>query len=118
MANKEIMALSIGQPQGGFQSISFVMWFPVAAGNAMPQPNFKSAWPDISTKDPALLSALQAGTIIEEATATVLPASLTSAQLQVILQAAWTSRNSYLAGVPPQGQYYGFYFDGTTWIKA
>jgi hypothetical protein len=116
--SKQVMALALSQPQGGFQAYTYILWFPVPVGKELPQPQFRSAWPDINSKDPALVTALQQGTMIEEVYGTTLPASLTSAQLQVVLQAAWSSRSAYLAGVPPAGSYYGFFFDGTTWTKA
>jgi hypothetical protein len=49
----------------------------VTVGKELPQPQFRSAWPDINAKDPALVTALQQGTMIEEVYGTTLPASLT-----------------------------------------
>jgi hypothetical protein len=41
------------------------------------------------------VTALQQGTMIEEVYGTTLPASLTAAQLEIVLQAAWSSRSAY-----------------------
>jgi hypothetical protein len=116
---KEVMLLTQSAPQGGLQGIFFVCWFAVPAGKEFPQPNFKSAWPDINTKDGVLQSALQAGSVIEMSFNATVPVSITTAQLQTFLQNWWSSVNSYLsANAQYPGVNYGFFWDGTSWAKA
>jgi hypothetical protein len=116
--SERTMILQVGLPQGGWISVHFVMWFPVTAGNELPQPNFISSWSDIGSKDTALLSALRAGSVIEKSYSQDFPAGMSLANVEAFLSAAWTAVNSYLAGVPQPGQFYGTYWDGTAWAKA
>ena len=116
--SEKAMVLDISQPLGGWLQISYVMWFPVTPGNELAIPGFVSAWKDIGGKDAALLTALQAGQVIERVCTTNFPSSFTAAQIEAFLMAAWNAVGGYLAGLPQPGQFYGTYWDGTVWSKA
>jgi hypothetical protein len=116
--SEKVMVLDVGLPQGGWISVRFAMWFPVAAGNELAQPTFTSSWADVASKDSALLLALRAGTVLEKVYSHDFPAGMSLANVEAFLAAAWTAVNSYLGGVPQPGQFYGTYWDGTAWAKA
>src|SRR6184192_3931291 len=116
--SERTMILDVGLPQGGWITARFVMWFPVTLGNELAQPNFNSVWQDIVTKDNALLTALRAGQYVEKVYAHDFPAGMSLANVEAFLSAAWNAVNNYLTGVPQPGQFYGTYWDGTSWTKA
>jgi hypothetical protein len=110
---KQIITLEVQPGVGGMTTVTYVFWFPVTVGKEVPQPSLtKSAYAGASA---ASLQALQLGQVIEESSSDTFPSSATKAQIQAQLQGIYSGRAAYLASLPPKGQYYGVFFDGTVW---
>jgi hypothetical protein len=116
--SEQVMVLNIIPAAGGWMTVVLAMWFAVTAGNELPIPNFTSAWKDINAKDPALLTALQAGQIVEITDNLRFPANMSATNVEAFLASAWASVNAARNAGPQPGQFYGTYFDGTAWNKA
>lgn len=92
-----------------------LFWFPITK-----QPVTQTAgssWTPSGTSlgaSSAENQAIQAGTVKEEGHSYVFPINLAVANIEAFLQQAWANRNAQLNG---QGanQFYGSFFDGTTW---
>jgi hypothetical protein len=120
---KDIVVLNIDQVQGGVVQIRCVFWFPIA--NGYPNPNATSAYPAINTTDPAVFTALQAGTMLEEVYSLQFPTSTINnnwSTVEAIILAFYTERKNYRGGVtaaiPDPGAKYKVYHDSTTGWSA
>lgn len=110
---KQIIILETNPQDGGYLSVRFAMWFPVAAGKEVPRPEItSSAWKQALTAD---ITALQVGSVIEEVNNVRFANTQTAAQIKTALVAQYGSRKTYLDALPFVGQYYGTFYDGTAW---
>lgn len=113
---KQIVVLETNPADGGFINIRCCFWFPVTVGQELPRPDLvASAWKAAAPGD---LSALQAGTILEEVNSYRYPSSFTAANIKTELVAAYNARKAYLLSIPFQGQYYGVFFDSVAGWSA
>lgn len=120
---KDIVLLDIQQVIGGIVQIRCVFWFPVT--NAYPAPTATSAYPAINTTDPAILSAIQAGTVLEETMTLQFPTSTITnnwATVETIILAFYNERKNYRAGtvaaLPDPGLKYKIAHDSVTGWSA
>ena len=112
LAAPQIIILGIDAQEGGGIRVTAVFWFPVPVGEELPNAGAGSSFVGATT---AQLDEIRAGRVREEVKSYAFPSSLTLAQVQSFLQAAWTDRQAYLAGKPASGKFYGFSWDGTAW---
>lgn len=110
MAAKRIIVLETIPSDGGFQNVRTALWFPMTS--PIPNPNFESAWPGRSQAE---IDALRSGTVREEQRTFTFPVGMTGAQIKNALESDWTARNTWISTQSPPGQFYGLFFDGTTW---
>jgi hypothetical protein len=117
MATKQIIVLdeSTSETQVSYR-VAF--WFPITV-NPVPQ-TAGSAWVPSGTSlgaSAAENTALQVGTIKEELQSFTFPVGTPVSAIEAVLQQAWAKRNAQIGG---QGanQFYGSFFDGTSWGTA
>ena len=115
MANKQIIVLSKTTTETEV-TYSCLFWFPITTKPA-PQ-TAGSAWAPITGAttgaSAAENTAIQNGTVKEEANEFTFPVGLAVGNIEAFLQQAWTNRNNELSGIGAY-QFEGSYFDGTTW---
>ncbi|MDE2102348.1 MAG: hypothetical protein KGL39_34195 [Patescibacteria group bacterium] len=88
-------------------SYEVLFWHPITSG--MQSQTNGSQWAGASTTEN---DAIKAGTVLEEAHSFSFPAGIAAANIEAVLQQAWSNRNGQLAGVGP-AQYNGTYYDPT-----
>lgn len=111
MAN-QVTVLSVTSAIGGEFNVSVVFWYPVTAGQECPNPGATSAYKNAPG---AVLTALQAGQLIEESRSYIVPSSYSIAQVEAFLLAMYQAKATYIGTKPAVGQFYGFNYDGTSW---
>lgn len=100
------------------------MWLVAPQSRILPLPNFVSAVPPVSAVpwgvSPTVLSALQAGTLVEQQTQVSLGVvGLTTAAIEAALQARYASLQATLTSlVFSTVHFVGALFDGTTWTAG
>jgi hypothetical protein len=114
MATKQIIVLD-QQTNETEVNYRIAFWFPITL-NPVPQ-SAGSAWVPSGSSAGASTAenqAIQAGTIKEEVRSFDFPVGTPVSAIEAVLQQAWAKRNAQIAG---QGanQFYGSFFDGTTW---
>jgi len=120
---KQIVLLDISENQPGIVNIRCVFWLPVTSG--YPSPSFVSSYLDINNTDPAVLTALQAGTILEEVHVFQFPTGSIATSwttVELIIKAFYDSRKNYREGVtsalPDPGSKYKIFNDSVTGWSA
>lgn len=117
MATKQIIVLDENSNETEV-NYRIAFWFSITL-NAVSQ-TAGSVWVASGTSAGASAaenSAIQAGTIREEVRSFTFPVGSPVSAIEAILQQAWTKRNGQING---QGanQFYGAFFDGTSWGSA
>jgi hypothetical protein len=125
MATPQIVVLDAQQdPTGVNLNIRCAMWLVAPASRVLPLPNFVSSVPLASSVSwgvsTAVISALQAGTLVEQVTSVSLGVSgLTTAAIEAALQARYASLQATLTSlVFSTIHFVGATFDGTTWAAG
>ncbi len=114
-AADRIIVLGVDTSEGGWIKVTVVFWFPVAAGEELPLPGVTSGFRGASAAE---LTALQTGAMAEEVHTVKLANTLTPAQIQGSLSAAWDARKAYRDGQMAAGEHYGATMnDLGTWRK-
>lgn len=91
-----------------------LFWFSITAGARTQSGG--SAWTPNGTSAGASAtenSAIQAGTVLEEAHSFVFPVGTPVADIENVLLQAWTNRNAQINGIGPN-QFYGAFNDSVT----
>ena len=110
---KSIIVLDTNPTDGGSIFVRCAMWFPVAAGKDWPLGSGSgSVWAGASAAE---IQAIQVGQVIEEVKSYSFPSTTTVPNIKTALVNNYTSRNTYLATQPAKGQYYGVYFENSSW---
>lgn len=110
---KQVIVLDTNPADGGSISVRCAMWFPVTAGKEWPLGSGSgSAWQGASAAE---VQAIQLGQVIEEVKAFSFPSTTTVPAIKAALVNTWGSRNGYLAAQPFKGQFYGVYFENSSW---
>lgn len=109
---KQIIVQSVSPQVGGETMVNVVFWFPVASGKEYPRPNAGSVYPGAQAAE---ITAIQAGSVIEESRSYIIPSNYTKAQAEAFLLAAFNSRQTYLGTRPAVGEFYGVSYDGSAW---
>lgn len=105
---KQIIVLDTLIQQYNTVNVHYILW--LTTSKPYPLGSASSAWPGAS---PAENAAIAVGTTIELNLSKQLPASLSTASIQAILQAEYTGSQSYQQALAIQpGQYNGAFFDG------
>lgn len=112
---KEIIVLETTVDANGNQNIRFAFWFAVSAGKQVPRPGFSSAYRGASSAESA---SLQAGTVVEQIGSAQYPNGTATATIQADLQSRWTAANTTFQALTSPNQFYGAFWDGTTWTGA
>ena len=113
---KEIIILSLSAGnQVTDQEVTVAFWFPVPAGQQIPQPGVTSLYRGASAAE---IAALKAGAVVEQIYSTQYPNTFTLAQIQNALQTAYTEVQTAFSALPNPNLFYGAFFDGVTWNAA
>lgn len=116
---RQIIILETRKGVDGVTNVSGANWFAIAAANArVPRLGFISAAAGLTAAKaitPAEQTALEDGSVREEAFTVQLAASTTNAQIQAELVRRYTDRAAAIATEPPTRQFYGSSWDGATW---
>jgi hypothetical protein len=99
------------------QTVTYALW--VTTLTPLPRSGATSAWTNaIGTgATTAQNNALASGAFVELVTSFPFPASTTTATMQTIVQNAWTSAQAALAATTQPGAFYGFVWNGSTWVQ-
>jgi len=111
-----VAVLTVSAPSQAIQSVRYILW--LFTTNPVPKSGATSAW--IATNKSAGATtaqnnALAAGSFIEVGATENFPATMTTAQIQTFLQAAWTTQQQALANNTQPGAFYGSVWDGLAW---
>lgn len=113
---KQIIILETPPVDGGQIGITFVAWFPVAAARRIPLAGTTtSKWSGASASEN---QSLVDGSVKEEVTTQVYPASYTTTELKAALQKWYTDRLNYLNNQPNRIQYKDVFLDSVTGWSA
>jgi hypothetical protein len=124
MATRQIVVLDGTQdPTGVNLNITMVCWLVAPATRILPLPSFVSRVPQVSSAIPwgistAELTALQAGTLVEQTTVvSLIVANLTVPMIEAACQARYVSLQQTLTNLVFANavHFVGAFFDGTTW---
>lgn len=94
------------------QIIEVVFWFSITQGAEAVTSN--SLWNGASSAEN---TAIQNGSVKEEAFTFTYPVSLAATNIKADLQQRWTNRNAEIGGIGP-AVYYGIYLDNSTGWSA
>jgi hypothetical protein len=108
---KQIIVLDVSKPNASDINVHWVFWLYPAAGREVPLPNATSLW---RGAQPADITALQAGTVVEEPDAVQYPAGSTKVQIEADLVARYNARAAAFAAKQNPNQFYGVFFDSAT----
>lgn len=114
-----IVILDINSLTPGLVTVRAVFWFDQQAG--YPLPGFVSAYQNLNVKFPAVLTALQAGTMVEEQYVFTFPQDWVAtfwANVENHIFSAWQDRNNWRLGIfpvalPAAGAKYEVFYDTT-----
>lgn len=113
---KKIIILRDDQKKIGLRTIGFCLWFSVPVGDEVPEPGRSSAWNDASAGE---VASIQNGSVIEQVVRSEVPVAYTATELKTFaialydsIEAAFTTQQP-ATGYP--GEFYGTYYDGTSW---
>lgn len=110
---KQIIILENNASEGGLSALRVAFWLAAVSGQEVPLPQLaQSSWKLASSDE---IAALQTGAVIEEVRNFTFPTSIGTDDIHKILQIAYQDRVEYLASIPPKGQFYGIFFDGSSW---
>ncbi len=116
---RQIIVLDTQPNQGGINQVRAVFWFPISPASAqVPKPSFVSAAAGVTGAGaitPGEQASLESGAVLEEVQTVPYATTTTTAQIKADLIARYGTRASYLAGLQPTRQYFGVYYDGTSW---
>jgi hypothetical protein len=99
------------------QIVTYALW--VTTLTPLPRSGATSAWTNAigAGASPSQNAALASGAFIEVVTSFPFPASTSTATMQTIVQNAWTSVQAAVSGTTAPGAFYGFVWNGTTWVQ-
>jgi hypothetical protein len=63
------------------------------------------------------VNAIAAGSLLEKNISRAFPATMTTAQIEVVLQNDYNTQQSAIAGGTQPGAFYGFVWNGTAWVQ-
>lgn len=110
---KQIIVLETYRGTGqGDSEVRFVFWFSIPAARRVPIAGATSAFKTASAPE---LAALADGSVIEEVLQIQVPAGTTTAQVRTRLEARYAARAAEIAALPNVNQFYGTFWDGTSW---
>jgi hypothetical protein len=109
---KQVIILNTSAGVGGMTNVQYAMWLVPSGSNLVPLPGFASSFAGASTAE---ISALQAGTTIEQINTAQYPSSFTLATIEADLQTKYTTAQTVLTSGTNPIQWYGTFYDGTAW---
>lgn len=109
---KEIIVLEVKSTTPDVLQIRYLLWL------TTPKPIPTSAGSQWSGANASEISAIQAGTTIEEQFVQNFPQSFGTANIKAFLNAHWNDRQNYLNSIIQPGQYYGVFYDSSTLWSA
>jgi hypothetical protein len=113
---KQAIILTVARGSGGDVDVTWLFWLPVPAGQQIPLTlTTVSAWTGATAVDN---TAIQNGTVIEEVHEAQFPVSMTKAQIQAAIVAAYNTRTAQFAARQNPNQYFGIFFDSVTGWSA
>jgi hypothetical protein len=113
---KQIIIQRVAKGPGGDLDIQYLFWLAVPTGQEIPlAATVTSAWTGASALEN---TALQNGTVIEEAHETQVPTGTTKAAIENGLLNHFNNRQAQLNARQNPNQYYGVFFDSVTGWSA
>ncbi len=100
------------------QNVTYLCWKTTV--NPVPKSGATSAWTATAGSRGASTAennAIAAGNFIEEVVFTPFPSSFSGAQMETFVQNECASRQSAFAGETQPAAYFGFTFNGSTWVR-
>lgn len=116
---RQIIVLDTQPNSGGILQVRAVFWFPISPASAqVPKPSFVSAAAGVtgpSAITTAEQASLDSGAVLEDVQSIPYATSTSTATIKSDLIARYATRAAYLATLAPTRQYFGVFYDGSTW---
>lgn len=117
MAAKQIIVLT-QQASESIVTYNVLFWLPVTSG--IRTQTTGSSWVPNGTSAGAAAAentAIQNGTVLEEAHSYQFAVGTPAATIEATLQQYWANRNTQINGIG-QNKFYGFFWDGVAWSNS
>lgn len=114
----QVIVLSVNDAGSNHVSYNYLCW--LNSPNALPNPNFVSAWKALgSSAGPTTpqVTALQNGTVVEQSSSLVVSSATAITSVENTMISDCSTRQAYINGIPGQGIFYGQTWNGTTWVQ-
>lgn len=108
-AAKQIVILDIQGGTSNMMTVNYLFWLTTAQPIA--KPGLQSRWAGASAGE---ISAIQAGTTIEEPYSVTVASATSTVTLKALLNAQFTARQNYFTSQLNPGAWYGIYYDSST----
>lgn len=113
---KKIIILELLRGTGlGDSTLRAVLWFAIPAARRVPVAGATSAWRNASAGE---LASLATGEVLEEVIELQLPPGTSAAAARGVLEARYSRRETDIGNLPNVNQFYGSYWNGTSWTVA
>lgn len=112
MANKQIILLDVANTDVGDTLVKYAMWFYPPLANQVPKPGVASQWRGASAQD---TTNIQSGAVVEEIRNVTFLQNMTLTQMKTYLLDVYNARQTLISNAANPNQFYGAFFDGTTW---
>lgn len=106
---KQIIILDVSDAGANTMNVGYLLWIPTS--NPIARPGLQSRWNGASAGE---ISALQAGTTIEESYSVAVATNTNTTALKQILNDKFSARLRYFNQQPGAGIWYGIFYDSTT----
>lgn len=113
---KKIIILELLRGTGlGDSTLRAVFWFAIPAARRVPLTGATSAYRNASAAE---LLSLTTGEVLEEIIEVQLPPGTSTAAARGVLEVRYFRRETEIGNLPNVNQFYGSYWNGTTWTVA
>lgn len=110
---RKIIILDVAKQASGSFEVSAVFWLTAPANRIVPRPGAASAVPGATALE---LTAIQAGTVVEQSNATgAFPTGTNAATARAELVSRYNAQQAALDASAAGADFIGDFWDGTTW---
>lgn len=114
----KIIILDVPTSDQTSQVIHYLLWLTTL--NPIPKTGGTSAWVaqnGSAGASTAQVNALAAGSFLEKNISRAFPSTMTTAQIEVVLQNDYNTQQSAIAAGTQPGAFYGFVWTGSAWVQ-
>lgn len=118
IAAVQVIVLNVQDAGSGRVAYNYLCW--INAPNALPNPNFVSAWKALGVStgpSVAQVTALQNGTVLEQPGSVTVSSATAIAAVENTIISDCNTRQAYISAIPGAGSFYGFTWNGVSWVQ-